>query len=1446
MIQGKGGEIAARVTLDTSRLDKDVQRATGKFRQISQSAQQESNRMRDALLGVGKAIGIAFSAQQAIAFIKQVVSVRSEIQALEVSFRTLLGSQQASAELMRQMKEFAAATPLQLGDLAKGAQTMLGFNIDAEEIMPMLKAIGDISMGDAQKFQSLTLAFSQMSSVGKLMGQDLLQMINAGFSPLAVMADKTGKSIGELKEEMSKGAISADMVKQAFIDATSEGGQFYGMLSGQGDTVKGALAQLSGAITDMFNGIGEQSEGLIKGSVKSVQWLIENYETLGKVLAGIIATYGTYKAVMMTVVALERLQVQLALAKMEGMTKQAALLDILKAKQIALNKAVTAVTNPYVLLAMAIVGVTYGIYKLATAETEAEKAQKRHNDQMERGKKMLEDYSQAVDDYIAKIKDANATDLQRTKAYEELIRLMPQLKGKSMDEVATMGGDDLDKLKKQNEDIIHYQQLKKEAEQARKAVEEAKRAVELARNAPITGDGSGQAMELAHAQKKLEARQNDLRLAEEALRVEEEQQRRAEWEAKTQEEKVAYLNDQLTALERQQSAYTDMLPPQARQLAQQGKIRAALEACRDVTGVFGSKIEDAVYQTARLAGKIGDVQGQLSKVQAVPTGENYQQAYAQAEREWREADKRLKALQASKKSTKEEVLKAMQELEDKEKAYKALGGNTTKRTSTAPKRDRKAEQAEERRRLQQLADLKADFAKRELRQAIDNEFAIKRARIDAQEDTIQKEVELARLHTAQLKEENKRREEDWIEALQRKREEEWKLNNPKKAKQGYSFTGVTTRDDLSKQQLEQLTEYDRIATEQGAKAETEALRKRLQQFESYAQERQRIAKEYADKERDLRKPDGSLREGVTQDNIDELKRQSDEALAKIDEAWAEREESYQQWMTDIANMSIAQLEKELARVKELLAEAKEEIKDGKGKDDKDSKDDKDGKGLAVLRAQIAQTEKKIKEMRRDANATGKSFADWSRATETLRATKDELEGIAESLRPLNDTIADVVKGVAGLSAPIISAIGSIGKFAEMTSKGITTSATATQKAISMAEKGTVILAIISATIQVVTKIIELFNKDKQHEANIKALDNDIADLQWRLDHWGWDKLEESAGKPLEHINEWLAEARLKAIASAAATGDYTKAWLAMHDITVDTEAAGRNLADAYMRADYMAGQLLGSDRYTQMRKQLDMMGQQVVKIGQQANEEKKKKKPDKGKLAEYERQQKELVQKMAERIDNMLNDLLGGNAIQLADKLGNALFDAFSKGEDAAKAFGGAVNDIINNMVKKLLIQQFLEKPIAQAINKLKKAATKDGVLDMDALIASIGTLFDDFQKIGADAGKLQEAYDKIMQTMGKDMGDMLSGDRKGIATASQDSVDELNGRATAIQTHTAMIAQGTARLTSLAQSTFDQLVEVARMVKEGNATRQRIETSTATIATKVRDFETYGIKVKR
>lgn len=124
-----------------------------------------------------------------------------------------------------------------LEPLAKGAQTLLGFGVAAEKVMPILKQIGDISMGNADRFQSLVLAFAQASANGKLMGQDLLQMINAGFNPLNQMSKDTGKSIAELRDEMSRGAISAEDMEKAFAAATAEGGQFYGMLEKQSEGV---------------------------------------------------------------------------------------------------------------------------------------------------------------------------------------------------------------------------------------------------------------------------------------------------------------------------------------------------------------------------------------------------------------------------------------------------------------------------------------------------------------------------------------------------------------------------------------------------------------------------------------------------------------------------------------------------------------------------------------------------------------------------------------------------------------------------------------------------------------------------------------------------------------------------------------------------------------------------------------------------------------------------------------------------------------------------------------------------------------------------------------------------------------------------------------------------------------------------------------------------------
>ncbi len=160
----------------------------------------------------------------------------------DTSFEVLFGGVDNAKKMINDISDYAAKSPYGKVGLSEATQMMAGFGIAQEKIMPNLKAIGDIAMGDANKFSSLTLAFSQMSSTGKLTGQDLLQMINAGFNPLEQMSKTTGKSIGYLKEQMGKGLISSQMVTQAFQDATKEGGLYHGMIDKISNTAAGQWA----------------------------------------------------------------------------------------------------------------------------------------------------------------------------------------------------------------------------------------------------------------------------------------------------------------------------------------------------------------------------------------------------------------------------------------------------------------------------------------------------------------------------------------------------------------------------------------------------------------------------------------------------------------------------------------------------------------------------------------------------------------------------------------------------------------------------------------------------------------------------------------------------------------------------------------------------------------------------------------------------------------------------------------------------------------------------------------------------------------------------------------------------------------------------------------------------------------------------------------------------
>lgn len=410
--------------VSTEALQQETKAAEDKIHDLGNATKSETEKMDASLKKIAAGIGAYFSIQQLTQFESKVISIRSEMESLQTSFKTLAG-EQVGGELFEQIKEYELRTPMIMQDLASEAQTMLAFNIPAQDVMQHLKAIGDISMGDSEKFKSLTLAFSQMSATGKLMGQDLLQMINAGFNPLQVISEQTGKSIGQLKEEMEKGAISTKMVQDAFHAAASEGGQFNGMLEAQSKTLKGAISNLEGAWQYMLNDIGEAQEGLIVGSIDMAQKIIANYQQVGQIIMGLITTYGIYKAAVVTAIAAEKLHIEtLTIAKVR--------IAVVEKVQAALNA--TMLANPYVLAATALgvlVGVLVACHDSTTAE---EKAQADLNATMETARQKQQEYSEETDRAIERAQQDEDATHGRRKAMNLLIQRYPAIIKKYIDE----------------------------------------------------------------------------------------------------------------------------------------------------------------------------------------------------------------------------------------------------------------------------------------------------------------------------------------------------------------------------------------------------------------------------------------------------------------------------------------------------------------------------------------------------------------------------------------------------------------------------------------------------------------------------------------------------------------------------------------------------------------------------------------------------------------------------------------------------------------------------------------------------------------------------------------------------------------------------------------------------------------------------------------------------
>jgi tape measure domain-containing protein len=199
-----------------------------------------------AALSVAAAGAVALGA--GLAFIKDASGKAAGMESLTVQFEVLTKSASKATDLIKSFRDEAIKSPLSVEDYAMAGKTLMAFGIAADNTLPILKTLGDVSMGNAERFGSLSLAFAQTQAAGRLMGQEVLQFVNAGFNPLQEISRKTGRSMVELKKAMEDGAISADMVTDAFKSATAQGGLFYGALDKGAATTEGKIAKLSDSI----------------------------------------------------------------------------------------------------------------------------------------------------------------------------------------------------------------------------------------------------------------------------------------------------------------------------------------------------------------------------------------------------------------------------------------------------------------------------------------------------------------------------------------------------------------------------------------------------------------------------------------------------------------------------------------------------------------------------------------------------------------------------------------------------------------------------------------------------------------------------------------------------------------------------------------------------------------------------------------------------------------------------------------------------------------------------------------------------------------------------------------------------------------------------------------------------------------------------------------------
>ena len=856
-----------------------------------------SDRVRQSLMG----LGMAFSMK---GLVSEVANVRGQFQQLEVAFNTMLGSADKADALMAQLVRTAAITPFDLESVAQGAKQLLAYGLKAENVNETLTRLGDIASGLSMPLNDLVYLYGTTMNQGRLYTEDLNQFTGRGIPMIQELAKVFGVAESKVKELVEAGKVGFPEVQKVIENLTGEGSKFGGMMEEQSKTITGQISNIEDAIASMFNDMGKQSEGVINTTLSGVTYMVEHYEQFGRVLMGLVATYGTYRTACLTVAAVH----SLTTTGIGAMTAAEAIhhgwVVMVEKAQKLLNA--TMLSNPYVLVATAIASVVAVMISMKTETELIQAADEAYEAQKQKVIEAEEEHKRKMEELCSIAGDEALSTDTRREALDRLEQKYPSIFAKYDTEY-----DKLRNIKKIKQEIADL---------------EAGQSIAKPKN------------ELGNVNKRikeLEAKQKTERwkMSYGSLHRVGGLSREEEAELKSLQQRQQNLNKQVRK-NAVHAYFEDLTGVSTNDLKKQIKERENLMARMKMSGrKYGYTTND--NKNIRGTYTMDELQYQLNKLKSEKNRRNEPRKTSS---DWGAADK--KAYQAALKEyndfvrngsnnlTKEEYAKKAKELKEKvdlaKKEYDSRKAGTDKDSDRAEKDAAKAEAA----RAKEEA---AEERRKQVKEKVGQEMAALQRKNDEEEiDTMQEGLEKK---LRQIENDYQARK-----AEIGKQETAWKRDN-KEAGIATEANGLTKEQTDALNQANALNEKSRAkaiedANKEALKEELLAMTDYLKEYGTIQEQKYAIAKEYAEKIKEVN--DGAGTADEKKWKVKALEKQRDAAMGQADAKslamnidWGATFEGVGNVLKDVARETLGKVEAYMktAEFKALSAENKKTYTD---------------------------------------------------------------------------------------------------------------------------------------------------------------------------------------------------------------------------------------------------------------------------------------------------------------------------------------------------------------------------------------------------------------------------------------------------------------------------------------------------------------------------------------